>query len=81
MNDIDSLSNHINDSSQPPQKCCHSLRSKSMYYRPDERPGLIHVSDTQPYWCGETQAQLGPDENMASPSLCNSGRHCYRDEA
>ncbi|QEG33914.1 hypothetical protein Pr1d_11840 [Bythopirellula goksoeyrii] len=79
MNDINSSSNPINDSSQPPQKCCQSLRSKSMYYLPDERPGKIHLSDTQPYWCGETQEQLGPDGKVATPTLCTSGRQCYCD--
>lgn len=67
----------LNDSSLPPIRCCVRLRSKSMTYRPDERPGLLHQSDTQIYWCHVTLDPLGPDQRDANPRLCQHGRQCY----
>ena len=32
-----------------------------MTYRTDERPGLLHFSDTQLYWCNITMDPRGPD--------------------
>jgi hypothetical protein len=66
-----------NDSSLPPQPCCVRLCSKSMTYRPDERPGLLHTSDTQLYWCNVTMDPLGPDDGHAHPKRCQPGRSCY----
>jgi hypothetical protein len=61
-----------------PIPCCAMLRCKSMYYRPDERPGKLHESDVMPHWCLRTQSLLGPDDGVAKPSACQPGRHCYR---
>jgi len=66
-----------NDSSLPPQPCCIRLCCKSMMYRLDERPGLLHYSDTQPYWCNVTMDPLGPDRAHVSPKVCQPGRSCY----
>ena len=44
LKDINSPS--LNDSSLPPMPCCVRLACKSMMYRSDERPGLLHFSDT-----------------------------------
>lgn len=63
-----------------PQTCCVHLRCKSMYYRPDERPGLLHLSDTQVYWCGRTLDRTGPDERVATPPDCQSSRSCFAAE-
>jgi hypothetical protein len=63
-----------------PMRCCANLRCKSMYYRPDERPGLLHDSDTMPHYCLKTQAISGPDDKAARPSLCQPGRACYEAE-
>lgn len=76
----DPLSPSLNDSSTSPMACCVELRCKSMYYRSDERPGRLHCSDTQLYWCTHTQDQLGPDGTIAAPKLCQPGRGCYRAE-
>ena len=46
MNLNDPLSPSLNETSAPPRTCCVRLRCKSMYYRPDERPGKLHTSDT-----------------------------------
>jgi hypothetical protein len=48
-----------------------------MSYRPDERPGLLHWSDTQVYWCNVTMDPLGADEAEANPKACQPGRSCY----
>jgi hypothetical protein len=51
-----------------------------MSYRPDERPGLLHFSDTQVYWCNVTMDPLGPDVRAATPKLCQPGRTCFQPE-
>ena len=67
----------LDDSSLPPRPCCVRLCCKSMSYRPDERPGLLHYSDTQTYWCNETMDPLGADGVEATPIVCQPGRSCY----
>jgi hypothetical protein len=76
LNDVNSPS--LNDSSLPPIPCCVHLACKSMMYRPDERPGLLHVSDTQHYWCNVTMDPRGPDDKHTNPNLCQPGRSCFR---
>ncbi len=73
----DANSTSLNETSLPPQSCCARLCAKSMYYRPDERPGLLHYSDTQHYWCNVTMDSLGPDDSDASPNVCQPGRSCF----
>jgi hypothetical protein len=68
----------LNDSSLPPMPCCVRLACKSLTYRPDERPGLLHFSDTQLYWCNVTLDPLGPDAHTANPKLCQPGRACFQ---
>jgi hypothetical protein len=77
---IDPYSPSLNETSQPPMRCCVRLCCKSMTYRPDERPGLLHVSDTQTYWCNVTMDPLGPDDRHASPKVCQPGRMCFQAE-
>ena len=60
-----------------PIACCEHLRTKTMYYRPDERPGLIHESGSHTPWCLKTQTPIGPDQQDASPSLCQLHRSCF----
>lgn len=69
-----------NGSGSDPRPCCVHLRCKSMYYRPDERPGLLHSSDRQVYWCGQTLEPLGPDDQSVAPSLCGAARGCFEEE-
>ena len=78
LNDPNSTS--LNPSSLPPQSCCVRLCCKSMSYRPDERPGLLHYSDTHTYWCNVTMDPLGPDQTDANPKLCQPHRSCHRSE-
>jgi len=69
-----------NDSAGDPQPCCAYLKCKSMYYRPDERPGMLHYSDTHNYWCGKTLERNGPDDGAATPPLCQADRSCFEAE-
>lgn len=64
-------------SDSQPRPCCLHLRCKSMYYRADERPGFLHVNRAMGYWCQHTNEKLGPDETLAEPAECQSGRTCY----
>lgn len=64
-----------------PLPCCGQLRCKTVYYRPDERPGKLHESDTAMHWCLKTYQPLGPDNKEAKPSLCQAGRACFQREA
>jgi hypothetical protein len=73
----DPFSPSLNETSVPPIRCCTQLCCKSMYYRDDERPGKLHVSDTQLYWCSKTQDPQGPDQHDANPRACQGGRACY----
>jgi hypothetical protein len=76
----DPNSSSLNETSVPPRPCCVRLCCKSMSYRPDERPGLLHYSDTQLYWCNVTMDPLGPDEVDANPHKCQPGRGCFQAE-
>ena len=73
----DRNSTSLNETSLPPMPCCVRLCCKSMTYRDDERPGLLHWSDTQLYWCNQTMDPLGPDERDANPKVCQPGRACF----
>lgn len=59
--------------------CCEKLRSKTMYYRPEERPGRLHESPSLTHWCLKTQSPVGPDEEEARPKLCQPGRSCFEE--
>ena len=50
-----------------------------MMYRTDERPGLLHTSDTQHYWCTITMDPRGPDSGHTNPKICQPGRKCFSD--
>ena len=78
LKDINSPS--LNESSLPPMRCCVNVACKSMTYREDERPGLVHFSDTQPYWCIVTMDPQVPDEGHVKPRLCQPGRLCFQAE-
>ncbi len=61
-----------------PTPCCVHLRCKSMFYRADERPGLLHHEDAMTYWCEHTNTPLGPDDEGVVHPECQSGRACYK---
>lgn len=63
--------------SKRPRPCCLFLRAKSMYYRCDERPGMIHASTTMTYWCAQSGEDVGPDDAVANHARCQEGRGCF----
>jgi hypothetical protein len=50
-----------------------------MFYRSDERPGLLHNEEAMGYWCSATNADLGPDNRAATHTTCQPGRECFRE--
>lgn len=60
-----------------PSPCCMNLRCKSMFYRGDEGPGLLHHEDAMTYWCSLTNEALGPDREAVMHPKCQDGRPCY----
>lgn len=60
-----------------PEPCCTHLRCKSMYYRSDERPGMLHPSEAMDYWCHHTNGKSGPDGAGTTHSACQAGRECF----
>ncbi|MEQ8819558.1 MAG: hypothetical protein RLY93_04890 [Sumerlaeia bacterium] len=68
---------HPGSPAETPTSCCVHLRCKSMYYRADERPGLLHKEEQMGYWCDKTVDDLGPDEGLATHRGCQPGRGCY----
>ncbi len=61
-----------------PEPCCLELRCKSMTYRVDERPGMVHPSDLMTYWCALTGTDDGPDRELVDHRRCQSPRGCFR---
>lgn len=60
-----------------PKPCCPHLRMNSMFYRDDERPGLLHDEEAMGYWCMETNESTGPDGQAATHKKCQPGRACF----
>jgi len=58
---------------------CLHLRHKLMFV--DERHAARGMTDTNSntrvYWCGQSQACLGPDGENVGPATCSPGRACY----
>ncbi len=75
--DDNPLSDTRNPTGTAPMACCVQLRCKTMYYRPDEREGKVHESDTSVHWCMQTQNPIGPDNAEVKPSACQPGRGCF----
>ena len=66
-------------SENKPIRCCEHLSSKTMHYRPDERPGRLHQSDVLTYTCLHTMSPVGPDKQSASPAECQPDRPCFEE--
>jgi hypothetical protein len=58
---------------------CPMLRTKTAYGTYDV-PWQEGASTTAVYWCLETMATAGPDEQLAHPHECREGRGCFRKE-
>jgi hypothetical protein len=61
-----------------PKPCCEHLRCKSLTYREDERPGLLHVEEGMGYWCLHTSRPVGPDGQYVTHRVCQAGRACHK---
>ena len=61
------------------QVCCN-LRAKTMFYdTPDhDRPESLEAQKAGPFWCGETQSLIGPDDQIAGLEQCRAGRGCCK---
>jgi fatty-acid desaturase len=58
---------------------CEMLRTKNAFgnhigYRPWQKG----QSSTAVYWCLHTMATVGPDDHLAHPHTCCSGRRCFQ---
>lgn len=62
---------------EAPSTCCRQLRCKSMYYSPDERPGMLRNDESMGYWCNKTHEDFGPDGRLARHCTCQAGRTCH----
>ena len=67
--------------SEAPQVCV-CLRTKTAF---GSLSGAPHhwqqgKSSTAVYWCLATMGNSGPDDGVAHPHRCQSGRGCYRAE-
>ncbi|NUP88769.1 MAG: hypothetical protein HUU25_02980 [Candidatus Sumerlaeia bacterium] len=63
--------------SADPAPCCVHLRCKAIYYRGDERPGLLRWTNSVGYWCLKTSDGVGPDGHVARHPNCQQGRGCF----
>ena len=63
---------------EQPKPCCVELRCKTLTYRADERPGLIHHSDAMTYWCAQTGTDDGPDDAVVDHASCQAPRTCFQ---
>lgn len=69
------------DDAQQPLKSpyCRELRSKRYFFL--QRMPVVEsdiLDSTRSCWCRMTMQVIGPDGARAHPSLCASGRGCYK---
>ncbi len=66
--------------SAPP---CFFLRSRGAYGRAMGSDDDWHSGDSPVvgYWCLATMEAAGPDDGLAHPHGCRSGRPCWREPA
>jgi len=62
---------------------CSCLRTKTAF---GSLSGSHHAwqrgkSTTAVYWCLATMGNSGPDDGIAHPQRCRSGRQCYREDS
>jgi hypothetical protein len=63
-------------------KVCRMLRTKTFFgtYTSTGEDWSTGDSPTAVYWCLQTMATAGPDDQLAHPHACRGGRGCYRPE-
>lgn len=58
---------------------CADLGSKKLLLRGEPALTERDVLDASNHcWCQRTHQSLGPDREVATPELCQSGRSCFR---
>ena len=62
---------------------CRLLRTKTAFGTlvgdtTEVEPWYSGASTTAVYWCLGTMASCGPDDDLAHPHACRSGRACYK---
>jgi hypothetical protein len=58
---------------------CRFLRTKAAFGAVvGEDPWQTGDSSTHVYWCLGTMEPVGPDEGLAHPHPCRSGRPCFQ---
>ena len=57
---------------------CRFLRSKKAFFASSPPRTVDDLLDASRHcWCGHTQHQVGPDEQLVEPEDCRAGRSCY----
>ena len=59
---------------------CRRLRTKTSFGTYIGSPTFWENGDstTAVYWCLDTMGSAGPDDQIAHPKQCKSGRECFR---
>lgn len=62
------------------RQVCRMLRTKTFFgtYTSTGEDWQTGDSTTAVYWCLETMATAGPDDNLAHPHRCCSERPCFQ---
>jgi hypothetical protein len=67
----------LNDAADLPI-VCRKLRTKMAFGSLEGPRDWRHGdSTTAAYWCLRTMESAGPDDSLAHPHDCQSGRHCF----
>ena len=63
-----------------PHGVCRMLRTKTFFgtYTSTGQDWQTGDSTTAVYWCLQTMATAGPDDNLAHPHSCCAGRACFK---
>lgn len=64
------------------QTVCRMLRTKTAFgtYTSTGDDWRMAESTTAVYWCLDTMATAGPDDQLAHPHSCCKGRPCFKPE-
>ena len=55
---------------------CRCLRWKGLFVGVEPDP-TVPPSNDRLFWCMHTQTCIGPDNQIAEPENCTTGRACY----
>jgi hypothetical protein len=57
---------------------CRYIRTKTAFGNSvGYQPWQLGNSSTAAYWCLQTMASVGPDEQLVEPRACCAGRECF----